>query len=233
MTSAFDLDFDLDRAVPWGRNRAEYLAFFGLLDLAPGARILDCGSGPSSFNAEMTALGFQVISADPLYGCGKPAIAGRIAGARSAIMTGVKAAAGRFVWDDYGSPEGLERTRLSAMKFFLEDYEEGRAEGRYINASLPDLPFDDGAFDLALSSHFLLLYSAQLDLAFHEAAALEMLRVAAEARIFPLLDMTGARSRHLEPLLQALTAHGYACEIRAVAYEFQLGGNEMLRIART
>ena len=84
MTSAFDLDFGLDRAVPWGRNRAEYLAFFDLLDLASGARILDCGAGPSSFNAEMTALGFEVVSADPLYGCGKPAIAGRIAGARRA-----------------------------------------------------------------------------------------------------------------------------------------------------
>ena len=55
-------DFDLDQAVPWGRNRAEYLAFFDLLDLKPGARILDCGAGPSSFNAEMTALGFQVVS---------------------------------------------------------------------------------------------------------------------------------------------------------------------------
>jgi SAM-dependent methyltransferase len=232
MTGDFDLDFDLDRAVPWGRNRAEYLAFFDLLDLAPGARILDCGAGPSSFNAEMTALGFKVVSADPLYGYSKPAIAGRIAGARSAIMTGVKAASGRFVWDDYGSPEGLERTRLSAMKFFLEDYEEGLAEGRYRDARLPELPFDDGAFDLALSSHFLLLYSAQLDLAFHQAAVLEMLRVAAEARIFPLLDMAGTRSRHLEPLIEALTASGYACEIRAVAYEFQKGGNEMLRIAR-
>ncbi len=26
--------FDLDQALPWGRNRAEYLAFFDLLDLA-------------------------------------------------------------------------------------------------------------------------------------------------------------------------------------------------------
>jgi len=226
-------NFDIDRAVPWGRNRVEYLAFFDLLDLDPGARILDCGAGPSSFNAEMTALGFHVVSADPLYAYSKPAIAERIAEAGASIMDGVRAAAGRFVWDDYGSPEGLERTRISAMKFFLEDYEEGVAEGRYWDARLPDLPFHDGAFDLALSSHFLLLYGAQLDLAFHEAAVLEMLRVAAEARIFPLLDMAGLRARHLEPLIEALTTRGYICEVRTVAYEFQKGGNEMLRIART
>ena len=224
--------FDLSRAVPWGRNRAEYLAFFDLLDLAPGTRILDCGAGPASFNAEMTALGFHVVSADPLYRYGKTAIAGRIAEARESIMAGVQAEAARFVWNDYGSPEGLERTRLSAMKAFLEDYEEGLAEGRYLDASLPDLPFDDGAFDLALSSHLLLLYSAQLDLDFHRAALREMLRVAGEARIFPLLDMAGERSAHLEPLTNALEAEGYACEIRPVAYEFQKGGNEMLRIAR-
>jgi len=232
MTSDLDLEFNLDRAVPWGRNRVEYLAFFDLHDLAPGARILDCGAGPSSFNAEMTALGFDVISTDPLYRCGKPAIAGRIAEARGAIMAGVRAAAGRFVWDDYGSPEGLERTRISAMKFFLEDYEDGRAESRYLDASLPDLPFDDGTFDLALSSHFLLLYSTQHGFDFHRAAALEMLRVAREARIFPLLDMAGGRSAHLEPLIEVLTAAGYVCEVRAVAYEFQKGGNEMLRVAR-
>ena len=225
-------DFDLDRAVPWGRNQVEYLAFFDLLDLAPGTRVLDCGSGPSSFNAEMTALGFDVVSADPLYGYGKAAIAGRIAEAQTAIMAGVRAEAARFVWDDYGSPEGLERTRLSAMKFFLEDYEEGCAEGRYVDAGLPALPFADGAFDLALSSHFLLLYSTQLDLDFHRAAVLEMLRVAKEARIFPLLDMTGGRSPHLAPLAESLTTEGFACQVRAVAYEFQKGGNEMLRIAR-
>ena len=232
MSDNFDLAVDIDRAVPWGRNRVEYLAFFDLLDLAPGARILDCGAGPSSFNAEMTALGFDVVSADPLYSYGKPAIAGRIAEARGSIMAGVRAEAGRFLWDDYGSPEGLERTRLSAMKFFLEDYEDGRAEGRYLDASLPGLPFADRAFDLALSSHFLLLYSDQLDLDFHRAAVLEMLRVATEARIFPLLDMAGVRSAHLVPLIEALAAKGYACEVRTVAYEFQKGGNEMLRIVR-
>jgi len=225
------LGFDIDRAVPWGRNRSEYLAFFDLFDLAPGTRIVDCGAGTASFNAEMTALGFPVVSADPLYTHDKAAFARRIAEARGAIMAGVRAEAGRFVWDDYGSPEGLERTRLSAMKFFLEDYEEGRAEGRYVAAGLPALPFADGTFDLALSSHFLLLYSAQFAFGFHRAAVMEMLRVAKEARIFPLQDMAGKRSAHLAPLIDALTAEGYDCEVRAVGYEFQKGGNEMLRIA--
>ena len=49
------------------QHRAEYLAFFDLLDLAPEPRILDCGAGPSSFTAEMAALGFDAAAAEPLY----------------------------------------------------------------------------------------------------------------------------------------------------------------------
>ena len=197
------------------------------MNLDPGTSVLDCGGGPSSFNAEMTARGYRVVSADPLYADSKAAIAERIAAARAAIMAGVGAAADRFVWHDHGSPEGLERTRLSAMNLFLEDYEAGLAEGRYLAAALPELSFPDGTFGLALSSHLLLTYSAQLDFDAHLAACLEMLRVAAEVRIFPLLDLEGRTSRHLVPLCAALAVQGYASEIREVAYEFQKGGNRM------
>ncbi len=82
-----------------------------------------------------------------------------------------------------------------------------------------------------VSSHLLLTYSAQLDFDAHLAACLEMLRVAAEVRIFPLLELEGRTSRHLEPLRAALAARGCASEIREVAYEFQEGGNRMLCLA--
>ena len=49
------------------QHRAEYLAFFDLLDLALEPRILNCGAGPSSFTAEMAALGFDAMAAEPLY----------------------------------------------------------------------------------------------------------------------------------------------------------------------
>ena len=41
------------------------------------------------------------------------------------------------------------------MNLFLEDFPGGLDEGRYVEASLPTLPFDDGTFDLALCSHLL------------------------------------------------------------------------------
>ena len=180
----------------------------------------------------MAALGFDAVAVDPLYAHAKHAIAGRIAHAREIMMAGVRAEARRFVWNHYRDPDGLERTRLSAMKFFLEDYEEGRRAGRYIAAALPRLPFAAGRFDLALSSHYLLLYSDQLDLDAHLAAVREMLRVAGEVRIFPLLDLAGRPSRHLDPLRRALAAEDAESEIRPVAYEFQKDGNELLRVVR-
>jgi len=223
-------DFKLDTAVPWGRNRAEYTAFFDLAGVPPHRRILDCAGGPSSFTVEASRLGHLVVAADPLYGLSKDDIKARIEESREAIAAGLRSAGHRFVWDAYGTPENLEATRFSAMKHFLEDYEEGLAEGRYLEAALPDLPFEDEAFDLALSSHFLFLYSAQFDLDFHLASVLELCRVAPEVRIFPLLDMEGERSRHLPPVIDHLQGRGLATEIRKVDYEFQKGGNEMLLI---
>ncbi len=224
--------FRLEDVAPWGRNRVEYTAFFDLAGLLPHQRILDCAAGPSSFTAEMSRLDHLVVAADPLYRLPKETIKQRIAATRGPMMAGVRAAADRFVWDDYRSPEALEATRLSAMKHFLEDYEEGRGAGRYLDAALPALPFDDGAFDLALCSHFLFLYAEAHDFDFHLASALELSRVARETRIFPLLDLDGHRSPHLTPLLDALTTHGLATEVREVGYEFQKGGNQMLVIQK-
>ena len=227
--------FDLDTTLPWGRNRTEYMAMFDLMALLGNGgrrlKILDCGGGPSSFTAEMVAEGFEVVSSDPLYRSSEAEIKARIGEARAVMMESVRAAAHRFVWDDFKTPEALEAARLSAMKFFLEDYEDGLEAGRYVDGALPELPFEDKAFDLALSSHFLFLYSAQLDLDFHLAAIAELLRVAGEVRIFPMLDLDGNLSTHLAPVVSALKAQGLAPELRAVPYEFQRGGNRMLRIA--
>ena len=224
--------FSTDRVLPWGRNRVEYSAFFDLGGLSAPLRILDCAGGPASFAAEMAEVGFDVTAADPLYKLSKEAIADAIAESRAVMMAGLRAAHARFAWHDYGTPEGLEATRLATMKFFLEDYEEGRLAGRYVPAALPALPFPSDSFDLALVSHFLFTYSDQLDLAFHEAALGELLRLAPEVRIFPLLDLEGGISRHLVPLRAALNARGLQTEIRTVAYEFQRGGNRMLRVTR-
>jgi hypothetical protein len=93
----------------------------------------------------------------------------------------------KFVWNNIQSPDEPGKIRMAAMQTFLRDYEQGKAEGRYIVGTLPNLPFERASFDLALCSHFLFLYSDELSLTFHQQSIDAMCAVAREARIFPLL----------------------------------------------
>ncbi len=119
---------------------------------------------------------------------------------------------------------------MAAMNEFLRDYPAGLTDGRYIDAELPHLPFGNTSFDLALCSHFLFLYTAQLGEAFHWSAIREMCRVATEVRIFPLLALGAAPSPLVERMVEECGGQGFDVSIDEVPYEFQRGGNKMMRI---
>jgi hypothetical protein len=212
---------ELREIVPWGRSFEEYRRMFGLTTDDLSGRILGCGDGPASFNAEATAAGHVVVSCDPIYAFADAAIRRRVEETYEAILSQVKLHPERFVWDFFRDPDDLGRHRLGALERFLGDYERGRREGRYLAAALPRLPFADGAFRLAVVSHLLFLYSEHLDAAVHIASAAELLRVAGEVRIFPLLTLDRRRSPHVDPVRSALEAAGYQVEVVAVSYEFQ------------
>ena len=57
----------LEQVVPFGRSIGEYQAMFDLSQDDLRKNILGVGDGPASFNAEMTKLGYRVVSIDPLY----------------------------------------------------------------------------------------------------------------------------------------------------------------------
>lgn len=190
------------------------------------SRILGCGDGPASFNVECNQRGGQVTSVDPLYHFRREEIEKRIAETYDDVMQQTRANRDKFVWDAIPSLEDLGRIRMDAMQCFLASYEEGRVQGRYVPGELPELSFADQTFDLALSSHFLFLYTDNLTLEFHVSAIYEMLRVAREVRIFPVLDMNARESRYLSGVLDIFQKH--KPEIREVDYEFQRGGNKML-----
>jgi len=85
-------------------------------------------------------------------------------------------------------------------------------------------------FDLALWSHLLFLYSAQLSEDFHVESIKELCRIAREARIFPLPELGAVKSRHPDALSARLAAEGYSVSIRTVPYEFQRGDNELMTV---
>jgi hypothetical protein len=78
--------FTLDQVVPWGRSFDEYRRMFDLADDELRLRIIGCGDGPASFNAEATRRGAQVISCDPIYRLEIAQIRDRIAATYDTIL---------------------------------------------------------------------------------------------------------------------------------------------------
>jgi hypothetical protein len=224
--------FSLDRVVPWGRSFAEYQRMFALTQEQLSFRMLGCADGPASFNAEATEYGADVVSVDPLYRFSRLEIQSRIEATYPEVMRQTQQNSSEFIWTEFPSVEELGRLRMASMERFLDDYDVGRKCGRYLSAELPSLPFQDQAFELALCSHFLFLYTEQFTLEFHVDSVVELCRVANEVRIFPLLALGSVPSRHLSPVMESLRRVGLSVTIETVDYEFQRGGNQMMRIVR-
>ena len=220
----------LSHVLPWGRSLDEYKRLFDLRDENLVSRILGCGDGPASFNSELTALGGSVLSIDPIYALSKEEIETRVEQTCDAIISQVKEKIDNYVWRYFEGPDELGRHRLECMRKFLDDYPVGLAEGRYSAQALPSLNFNDHQFDLALCSHLLFLYSDQLSFDFHRDSIRELCRVAREVRIFPLMGLDCELSPHVEPIREHFVDAGYEVEIRLVPYEFQKGGNRMMKI---
>ncbi|PSN10943.1 SAM-dependent methyltransferase [filamentous cyanobacterium CCT1] len=222
----------LDDVIPWGRTLQEYRAMFSLSKADLSLSILGCGDGPASFNAEMTELGHSVVSIDPIYHFSAEQIEQRVRATYETVVSQVRQNSDRYVWQNFLNADQLGQARLGAMETFLRDYETGKAAGRYLNQALPSLTFDDQQFELCLCSHLLFLYSEQRSLQFHIASIHELLRVATEVRIFPLIKLNGQPSPYVEPVINSLPDQWFSIQIKTVAYEFQKGGNQMLQISR-
>jgi len=224
--------FILKQVVPWGRSADEYCHMFALNKADLSGQILGAGDGPASFNAELSANGRNIVSIDPIYGFTAQQIEQRVNETYPDMIHQLKRDCDGFVWERFADPDDLGKARLKAMELFLADFEQGKQQARYVTASLPTLPFEDMRFDLVLCSHLLFLYSEQLSLEFHLQSVQEMCRVAREVRIFPLLDLARNKSVHIEPVSEHLKKLGYKVDICRVNYEFQRGGNQMMKISR-
>jgi hypothetical protein len=65
---------------------------------------------------------------------------------------------------------------------------------------------------------------------FHQDAIQELCRIAREVRIFPLLALGGHRSPYIDRSVTELCGAGHNVSIEDVPYEFQRGGNQIIRI---
>lgn len=223
--------FKLDSVVPWGRNISEYRKMFMLSDDDMNGKIAGFGDGPASFNSQATELGFSVTSFDPVYQFTREQIKKRIEEVRHIVMAQMAENMENYIWNDIKNLSELENTRMSAMKIFLDDFEKGKSEGRYVCHELPmPLNIPDNYFDIGLSSHFLLMYTS-LGYDFHIKAITEMLRVCKQIRIFPIVNLDAENTVLTADVIKYFSQK-YDVRIADTSYEFQKGENKMLIIEK-
>jgi hypothetical protein len=197
--------FTVDGMQFFGRELGDYLAMFALdAEQLPGARVLDCPSGPGAFVAESTALSARTVGVDPLYAEPLETLLAR--GRRDIHHTidRMRAKAAAFADIDLVA---YEASKLRALDRFARDFPAGLAAGRYLAASLPALPFPDRHFDVVLSAHLLFTYSdpahggilpdSPFSLDWHLRAAEELWRLSrGELRLYPTTTRWETPERH-------------------------------------
>ena len=122
--------------------------------------------------------------------------------------------------------------RETATRNFLNDFELGKKQKRFISHRLPDETFfKNNSFDLGLSSHFLLMYD-YFGIDFHIKSVTEMMRVCREVRIFPTINLHGQESRVLPQLIEYLHRNQYTVELLPVKYKYNNSGRDLLKIKK-
>lgn len=122
---------------------------------------------------------------------------------------------------------GLSEYRKIVHEMFIRDYRKD-PDG-YVAGELPALLFDDGEFDLVLSSNLLFLYEDRLSYMFHVESIREMLRVGGEVRIFPVNNVhKRRRSRYLSGVLDEFRLCN--TEIQRASYRSETGCGEVMII---
>lgn len=216
--------------VLWGYHVDDYRNMFDLTDADFNARLLEYGCGLSAVNAELHESTAPMISCDPLFALDKATLSTTVSLVFEDRLNGVRKAADTTDMALKNTLEALVKRRRQGIAQFLDDYECGRAEGRYRAVNEYDLPFENFSFDYALSAHYLFSGLDDQDLDFHLKVIRTLARVAKEVRIFPLTDRHGAPSSMLGPVLLGLQADNYGTEVCEVKYPDASSGNAMLRV---
>lgn len=222
----------LEKIAFLGRTFREYMDIFALKEEAlRDIRVLDCPAGPSSFAAEANAMGLSATACDVAYSENAKQLEDRGLNDLETVFDAFEKSEVEYVWEYYRDQDELISLRRQALLLFAADFEKGRHEGRYVEAALPSLPFNDREFDISLSGHFLFLYAEWLSIDTHLECLRELLRVSRrEVRVFPVMTIRGKPYDYLGYLISTLADEGVEAEIIQVRAELMKDGNRMLRL---
>jgi hypothetical protein len=210
------------------RSFEEYRAMFALSEHDLSLSVLDCPGGAASFVATAGARGVDAVAVDPQYGPDRERL-GQLALRENEHKHAELFDGGtEFVWTWFEGPEHYTRLRSESAREFTGDI--AARPDRYVEGSLPHLPFPDRSFDLVLSSHLLFSYGAQMDEDFHRDALLELVRLSRwQVRLYPLFQHADfQRYPALEAMREMLAGCGVSSRVEGVDYAFVPGDQEML-----
>lgn len=223
------MDKGINGVTALGFGLKEYIKMFGLTDIELEKNILDCRAGASCFAAEMQQQGKTVTACDPLYQLPVEKVEGLVLAAKESLKKSFSKGSHEFSILPDKANEFI-KTAEQGIPVFLQDLKAGLGDKRYTADSLPNLSFANEQFELALVCHYLFTFSEQMTAQDHLEAIEELVRVANEVRIFPLVTYSGKLSPFVGEVVAMLQADGCGVEIRGVDYELQKEGNAMLRV---
>lgn len=214
-------------ALGFGLN--EYIKMFSLSENELNMNILDCRAGASCFAADMHERHKKVHACDPLYQLPVNEIKQIVDQAGNTVKTALDQNSEQFCVLPEKANEFIQIIDRGTHRFF-QDLPLGLQESRYTSDSLPTLSFTNEQFELALVCHYLFTFSDQLSLDYHVQAIKELVRIANEVRIFPLVTTSGHLSPFVGEVVAQLQMQSFGVEIRGVDYMLQNQGNAMLRV---
>lgn len=221
------------KLVLWGQGVKEYQAMFDLAETAFDASILEYGCGPTAVNAALHLRSQKIVSCDALFALPLPQLKEEVARLFERRVKELRADQYQLDSSAYGGLDAFIEARQAGCHMFFDDFVDGIKEGRYLASSLP-LPFAEGTFQYALSSHYFFTNVSQEEhqsaVAQHVDAIKALSRVAHEIRIFPIINRAGEASSLLGPVLLALQQANYGVEVREVPFSLYPKGNAMLRV---
>ena len=222
----------LDNVALLGRTFEEYEKFFMLADAClNGGKVLDMAGGVSSFCAEATLKGLNVIAADPIYSMEPFELERQCESDLDDVMNRLPEIAHNYRWHYYRGVEHLREHRTKAYTGFLADY--ARRHDHYVHATLPFSGFQEDEFLVSLVSHLLFLYDELFDYQFHKAGILELARITSkEVRIYPIANLRGWKSPFVDMLLHDPDCGELDFEIRITGFEFLKNAGELLIVRK-
>ena len=218
------------KRVLWGHHVSEYKEMFDVSDASLQANLLEYGCGASAVNTELHEEGTTMVSIDPLFALSKPELMQKVTDDFDERAEQVLADQAQFHVENHGGMNAFLASRRAGMDAFFADYNAGVEEGRYKALVDGPLPFENFAFDLALSSHYLFANATDDAVAYHLETIQELARVAKEVRVFPLIERSGTPSPLLGPVLLGLQQAHFGVEVREVSCALYPEGNAMLHV---